>query len=48
MPPMDNHQMMQELAEKVTMNDNMKFMMMEFRDVETLVQPATQNPQKRK
>ena len=48
MPPMDNHQMMKELAEKVTENDSMKFMMMEFRDVETPVQPATQNPQKRK
>ena len=48
MPPMDNHQMMQELAEKATANDNMKFMMMEFRDVETPVQPATQNLQKRK
>ena len=46
MPPMDNHQMMQELAEKVTVNDNMKFMMMEFRDIKTPVQPATQNPQK--
>ena len=48
MPPMDNHQMMQELAEKATTNNTMKFMMMEFRDVETPVQPATQNPQKRK
>ena len=48
MPPMNNHQMMQELAEKVTVNDNMKFMMMEFRDIETPVQSATQNPQKRK
>ena len=48
MPHMDNHQMMQELVEKVTENDSTKFMMMEFRDVETLVQPAPQNPQKRK
>ena len=48
MPPMNNHQMMQELAEKATVNDNTKFMMMEFRDIETPVQPATQNPQKRK
>ena len=48
MPPMDNHQMMQELAEKAAENDSMKFMMMEFCDVETPVQPASQNPQKRK
>ena len=48
MPPMNNHQMMKELAESATVNDNTKFMMMEFRDVEQPVQPATQNPQKRK
>ena len=46
MPPMNNHQMMKELAESATVNDNTKFMMMEFRDVEQPVQPATQNPQK--
>ena len=34
MPPMKNHQMMKELAENATANDQMKFMMMEFRDVE--------------
>ena len=34
MPLMDNHQMMKELAENVTVNDQTKFMMMEFRDVE--------------
>ena len=48
MPPMNNHQMMQELAEKATENDNTKFMIMEFRHVKTPVQPATQNPQKHK
>ena len=31
MPQMDNHQMMKELAEK---NDETKFLMMEFRDIE--------------
>ena len=31
MPQMDNHQMMKELAEK---NDQTKFLMMEFRDIE--------------
>ena len=30
MPPMNNHQMMKELAEHATVNDNTKFMMMEF------------------
>ena len=48
MPLMDNHQMMKQLAENATVNDNTKFMMMEFRDVELPVQPAAQNPQKRK
>ena len=48
MPPMNNHQMMKQLAENATANDNTKFMMMEFRDVEPPVQPAAQNPQKRK
>ena len=46
MPPMNNHQQMKELAESATENDNTKFMMMDIRDVEPLVQPATQNPQK--
>ena len=31
MPQMDNHQMMKELVEK---NDQMKILMMEFRDIE--------------
>ena len=48
MPPMNNHQMMKQLAENATANDNTKFMMMEFCDVEPPVQPAAQNPQKRK
>ena len=30
MPPMNNHQMTKELAENATMNDQTKFMMMEF------------------
>ena len=34
MPPMNNHQMMKELAEKATRNDQTKFMMLEFRDIE--------------
>ena len=34
MPPMDNHQMMKEMAENVTLNNQTKFLMMEFRDIE--------------
>ena len=48
MPPMDNHQMMKELVEKVTGNDQTKFMMMEFRDVERPVPTTTPKPQNRK
>ena len=32
MPPMNNHNMLKEMAEKVTANDQTKFVMMEFRD----------------
>ena len=48
MPPMNNHQMMKKLAENATVNDQTKFMMMEFRDVERPVPPTTPKPQKRK
>ena len=34
MPPMDNHQMMKEMAENATVNNQTKFLMMEFRDIE--------------
>ena len=46
MPPMNNHQMMKELAEKETGNDTTKFMMMEFRDVKPPVPPTTSKPPK--
>ena len=36
-PPMDNHQMMKEMAENATMNNQKKFLMMEFRDIECLI-----------
>ena len=45
MPQMDNHQMMKELAEK---NDETKFLMMEFRDIERPIPPTTPQPPKRK
>ena len=41
MPPMDNHQMMKEMAENVTVNNQMKFMMMEFRDIKHPTPPKT-------
>ena len=45
MPQMDNHQMMKELAEK---NDQMKILMMEFRDIEHPLPPTTPQPPKHK
>ena len=48
MPPMNNHAFLKEMAEKVTANDQTKFMMMEFRDVERPSQPKTPVPQKHK
>ena len=48
MPPMDNHLMMKQMAESVTLNNQTKFMMMEFRDIEHLALPKTPQPPKRK
>ena len=48
MPPMNNHQMLKEMAKKVTANDQTKFLMMEFRDFERPIPPKTPGPQKRK
>ena len=45
MPQMDNHQMMKELAEK---NDQMKILMMEFRDIEHPLLPTTPQAPKHK
>ena len=45
MPQMDNHQMMKQLAEK---NDETKFLMMEFRDIERPIPPTTPQPPKHK
>ena len=46
MPPMNNHQMMKEMAENMTVNDQMKILMMEFRDIEHPIPPTTPQPQK--
>ena len=33
MPPMNNHEMLKEMAEKAAINDKTQFVMMEFRDL---------------
>ena len=48
MPPMDNHQVMKEMAENATLNNQTKFLMMEFRDFKHPSLPKTPGPQKRK
>ena len=48
MPPMKNHQIMKEMAENATVNDQTKFLMMEFRDIERPIPPTTPKPQQRK
>ena len=48
MPSMNNHQMIKEMAENTTMNDQTKFLMMEFRDIQRPTPPKTPQPQKRK
>ena len=48
MPPMDNHLMMKQMAESATLNNQTKFMMMEFRDIEHQAPPKTPQQSKRK
>ena len=48
MPPMNNHAMLKEMAEKATANDQTKFLMMEFWDVERPSLPKMPAPQKHK
>ena len=48
MPPMNNHAMLKELAKKAAVNDQTRFMMMEFCDLERLQPPKMPGPQKRK
>ena len=45
MPPMNNHQMMKEMAENATVHDHTKFVMMESRDIERPMPPKTPQPQ---
>ena len=46
MPPMNNHEMMKEMAEKMTANNQTKFLMMEFQDIKHLSPPKMPGPQK--
>ena len=46
MPQMNNHQMMKEIAENATVNDQTKFLMMEFRDIDRSAPPRTPQPPK--
>ena len=48
MPPMNNHQMMKEMAENAAVNDQTKFLMMEFRNINCLTLLKTPQLQKRK
>ena len=48
MPAMNNHDQLKALAEKVTADDQTKFLIMEFRDVQRPNQPKMPGPQKRK
>ena len=46
MPPMDNHNVLKEMAEKAAANDQTHFVMMEFRDFKCLSPPKMPGPQK--
>ena len=46
MPPMNNRKVLKEMAKKVTVNDQTRFLMMEFRDFKRPSLPKTPGPQK--
>ena len=48
MPPMNNHNVLKEMAEKAAVNDQTLFVMMEFRDFKHPSPPKMPGPQKRK
>ena len=48
MPPMNNHNVLKEMAKKAAANDQTHFVMMEFRDFKRPSPPKTPGPQKRK
>ena len=46
MPLMNNHNVLKEMAEKASANDQTRFLMMEFRDFKCPSLPKTPGPQK--
>ena len=48
MPPMNNHNVLKEMAEKAAVNDQTHFVMMEFWDFKRPSLPKMPGPQKRK
>ena len=48
MPLMNNHNVLKEMAEKVTTNDQTRFLMIEFWDFKCPSLPKTPGPQKHK
>ena len=48
MPPMNNHHVLKEMAEKAAANDQTRFVMMEFREFKCPSLPKMPAPQKRK
>ena len=48
MPPMNNHTVLKEMAKKAAVNDQTRFVMMEFRDFKCPSPPKMPGPQKRK
>ena len=48
MPPMNNHNVLKEMAKKAATNDQTLFVMMEFRDFKCLSPPKMPGPQKHK
>ena len=48
MPPMRNHNVLKELAEKANENNQTRFIMMEFQDLKCPSPPKTLSPPKHK
>ena len=46
MPQMNNHKMLKDMAEKAAVNDQTRFVMMEFHNLEHLQPPKSPGPQK--
>ena len=48
MPPMNNHNVFKEMAEKTATNNQTRFVMIEFQDIKHLSPPKMLGPQKPK